>query len=110
MLREAKIQDYMSTNVVFVSPTTPIRVAQQLMEDKRIRHLLVVENNKLVGILSSGDVRHAGPSVTTSLSLWEITRLWEQVTVEQAMSRQIISVNPKATMTHAATLMSAYHF
>ena len=42
MLRDTKVQDYMTTSVISVSPTTPIRIGQQLMEDHHIRHLPVV--------------------------------------------------------------------
>ncbi len=109
MLRDAKVQDYMTGAVLFVSPTTPIRVAQQLMEDSHIRHLPVVQENKLVGMLSSGDIRRAGPSTTSTLSIWEIAQLWEQVTVEQVMSHHVVHVRPETSMTHAAELLINHH-
>lgn len=110
MLYDAKIRDYMTTPLIAVDTTTSIRVAQQLMEDQQVRHLPVVHENKLVGILSSGDLRRAGPSTTTTLSVWEITRLWDAVTVEQVMSRQVIRVHMDTPVTHAAQLMMTYHF
>ena len=110
MLRHAKVQDYMSTPLIAVETTTPIRVAQQLMEDQQIRHLPVVSKNKLVGILSSGDIRRAGPSTTSTLSLWEIARLWDEITVEQVMTRQVIRIRPDMLVIEAAQLMMAHHF
>lgn len=110
MLYDAKIRDYMTTPLIAVDTTTSIRVAQQLMEDQQVRHLPVVHENKLVGILSSGDLRRAGPSTTTTLSIWEIARLWDAVIVEQVMSRQVIRVHMDTPVTHAAQLMITYHF
>jgi len=110
MLHDTKVQDYMSTPLVAVETTTPIRVAQQLMEDQRIRHLPVVKDFKLVGILSSGDLRRAGPSIISTLSIWEVARLWEEITVEQVMSHHVIRVRPDNLVTYAAQLMMAYHF
>jgi acetoin utilization protein AcuB len=110
MLRDVKVQDYMTTPTITVATTTPLRFAQQIMEDHHIRHLPVVQDNKLVGILSSGDIRRAGPSIATTLSIWEIAQLWEQITVEQVMNRQVIHVRPDTSITHAAQLMMAYHF
>ena len=110
MLYDAKIRDYMTTPLIAVDTTTSIRVAQQLMEDQQVRHLPVVHENKLVGILSSGDLRRAGPSTTTTLSIWEIARLWDAVIVEQVMSRQVIRVHMDTPVTHAAQLMMTYHF
>ena len=109
MLRDAKVQDYMTSSVISVPPVTPIRIAQQLMEDQHIRHLLVVDKNKLVGVLSSGDIRRAGPSTTTTLSIWEIARYWERVTVEQVMTREVVRVRPETSVTQAAHLMMCYH-
>ncbi|MEO8391920.1 MAG: CBS domain-containing protein [Chloroflexota bacterium] len=109
MISNAKIQDYM-TPAITVSTTTPIRVAQQIMEDRHIRHLPVVKEDKLVGILSSGDIRRAGPSSTSTLSMWEIASLWEKTTVEQEMSRHVISVRPETLVTTAVQLMMTHRF
>lgn len=49
----------MTTTVVTVSPTTPIRTAVQLMLDARIGCLPVVEGDELVGLLGESDcLRH----------------------------------------------------
>jgi len=110
MLRDITVQSYMTSTVISVSPTTPIRIAQQVMEDRHIRHLPVVQENRLVGILSSGDIRRAGPSSTTTLSVWEIASRWDEISVDQVMSRNVIHVRPSTSMSHAAQLMMAYHF
>ncbi|HVU13341.1 MAG TPA: CBS domain-containing protein [Phototrophicaceae bacterium] len=110
MLHDVKVQDYMSTPVVAVETTTSIRVAQQLMEDQHVRHLPVVKDLKLVGLLSSGDIRRAGPSIVSSLSIWEAARLWEEITVEQVMSKHVTYVRPDSSVTQAVQLMMAYHF
>jgi CBS domain-containing protein len=39
-----------------ITPDTDIETCMALMTDKRIRHLPVVENGRLVGIVSIGDV------------------------------------------------------
>jgi acetoin utilization protein AcuB len=100
----------MTTPLIAVEPTTPIRVAQQLMEDQHIRHLPVVDENKLVGMLSSGDIRRAGPSSASSLSIWEAGSLWEEITVGEVMSRHTVRVHPDTLVTHAVQLMTAYRF
>lgn len=110
MLYDARIRDYMTTPLIAVDTTISIRAAQQLMEDQQIRHLPVVHDNKLVGILTSGDIRRAGPSTITTLSIWEIARLWEDVTVEQVMCRRVIRVHMDTPVTHAAQLMITYRF
>jgi len=50
------VQDYMTRNVLFVGPDQTIEECMQLMTTKKIRHLPVLENNALVGLISIGDV------------------------------------------------------
>lgn len=52
----AEIRDYMTTEVYTVSPEQTIADCMRFMTDKHIRHLPVVEANKLVGMISIGDV------------------------------------------------------
>lgn len=110
MLFDAKVRDHMTTPLIAVEPTTLIHVAQQLMEDQHFRHLPVVGNGKLVGILSSGDIRCAGPSTTSSLSVWEASSIWAEVTVAEVMCRHVVRVFPDTLVTHAIQLMNAHHF
>ncbi|SDT87147.1 CBS domain-containing protein [Pseudomonas pohangensis] len=53
------VGEVMTVDVVTVSPTDGTQYCMQLMTDKRLRHLPVVENGELVGLLSIGDlVKH----------------------------------------------------
>jgi len=54
--RETPVGDIMSGNVITVSPDSTIDECMQLMTGKFIRHLPVVEEGKLVGLVSIGDV------------------------------------------------------
>ncbi|AIM17573.1 MULTISPECIES: CBS domain-containing protein [Neobacillus] len=51
----SKVQDIMSDQLITVSPDTTTREAAKLMAEHQIRRLPVVENGKLVGIVSLGD-------------------------------------------------------
>ena len=50
------IRDVMTVNVITVSPTHTVEECMSLMSGKRIRHLPVVEDGKVIGILSIGDL------------------------------------------------------
>lgn len=54
--RETLVGEIMSANVITVTPATPVREALTLMSDKRIRHLPVVEDSRVLGIISIGDL------------------------------------------------------
>jgi CBS domain-containing protein len=50
------VLEYMTTTVLTITPDQSIEDCMQLMTDKHIRHLPVVENGKLVGMISIGDI------------------------------------------------------
>lgn len=57
--RETQVQEIMSTDLTTVEPNKPVEDCLRMMTDKHIRHLPVVDNGKLVGVLSIGDlVKH----------------------------------------------------
>jgi CBS domain-containing protein len=53
------VREIMTTDVISVDPGWTADQCMSLMTDKRIRHLPVVENGRLVGIVSIGDVVRA---------------------------------------------------
>jgi len=54
--KETSVEEIMSAEVTTVHPGQSVDECMALMTDKRIRHLPVVEGEKLVGLISIGDV------------------------------------------------------
>lgn len=54
--KETLVADIMSDRPIYVNPNTSIEDCMQLMTDKFVRHLPVLENNELIGIVSIGDL------------------------------------------------------
>jgi CBS domain-containing protein len=54
--KELQVSEIMSSKVYFVSPTDNVDDCMALFTNKRVRHLPVLENEQLVGIISIGDV------------------------------------------------------
>jgi len=52
------VAEVMSSDPVCVSPSTTLAEARALVTTKRIRHLPVVEDGRVVGMVSSGDLTH----------------------------------------------------
>lgn len=57
--KESNVREIMTKDLFVVSPDTDIFECMQLMTDKHIRHLPVIENNKVIGIVSIGDIVNA---------------------------------------------------
>ncbi len=51
-----RVREIMTTTVVSINPDTRLRDCMSIMTEKRIRHLPVFSNDRLVGVVSIGDV------------------------------------------------------
>lgn len=54
--KDTLVQEIMSSTIFYVEPSFSTEECMALMIDKRVRHLPVMDNEKLVGIISIGDV------------------------------------------------------
>ena len=105
MLENVMVREWMTSPVISVSPLTSLSAAHQTMKEHGIRRLPVVDRDRLVGIITIGDVREASPSDATTLSIWELNYLWAQLTVDKIMTRAVITIKPENTILDAAQIM-----
>jgi CBS domain-containing protein len=72
--RETRVEEIMTRKVLYVTPDHTADDCMALMTDKRIRHLPVMEDARLVGVVSIGDVvsaiMHQKQSTIESLELY----------------------------------------
>ena len=54
--RDTKIKDIMTTRVAFARPDQTVQDCMAMMTDKRIRHLPIMDGDKLLGVISIGDL------------------------------------------------------
>lgn len=99
------VKELMTAPPITIGPGVPVLEARRIMVDKRIRHLLVTEGSKLLGIVTDRDIRLNLPSPATSLSVWEINYLLARMTVDSVMTTAVITVDPRRDARGAAQLM-----
>jgi CBS domain-containing protein len=56
MSKKTLVAEIMDTDLVTVKPTDNIESCMELMSDKHVRHLPVIEDNKVIGVISMSDV------------------------------------------------------
>lgn len=100
------IGERMKHPVITVRPDTPINEALNLMRKEHIRRTPVCKDGKLVGIVSERDLLYASPSPATSLSVWEINYLISKITVEEVMTKKVITVTEDTPIEEAARIMA----
>jgi acetoin utilization protein AcuB len=100
------VYERMSKRPLTIKPDAKVDVALKRMRDEKVRRFPVVnEDGKLVGIVSDKDLLYAAPSPATSLSIYELHYLYSRITIEQVMTRKVITVNEDAPLEEAARIM-----
>ena len=103
------VKDQMKPTVITVTHSTSVLEALKLMQQHSIRRLPVLQNDKLVGIVTESDLLKVSPSPATSLSIFEINFLISKMTVKEIMAKKPITVSPDATIEEAALIMRDKH-
>jgi len=96
----------MTPKVITISPDLPIAEALEKMRHDGVhRYPVLDKKGKMIGIVTHTDLLYASPSSVTSLNVWELTYLLNQVKVKEAMTRQVITVKEDCPIEDAARLM-----
>ncbi len=89
-----KVKNWMSRDVVTISPEATLQDAIGLMKKHSIRHIPVVEDGELVGWVSEGDIRGA-----------YLASLIEDIRVRDVMIKEPITISPEADLEEAAEVL-----
>ena len=103
--REELVKNWMTRDVVTISPDASLPEAHRLMTRNNIRRLPVIKDGKLVGIVTRGDVRGAEPSQASSLTIWEINYLLAKLKIKEIMSSNPLTVAEVITLGEVAKIM-----
>lgn len=99
------VKNWMTHDVITITPETTLPEAHKLMIDYRIRRLPVMKDGRLVGIVTRGDIRGAEASDATSLSVWELNYLLSKLKIKEIMTHHPIVISQEATIDEAAQVM-----
>lgn len=101
-----RVKRRMTPHPITVAPGTSHREAMRLMNEHNINRLPVVDGKgRVVGIVSKTDLLSTGPSRVTSLSIYEIYTLLDELTLEQIMTQPVLAVEEDCSLTAAAHYM-----
>lgn len=99
------VKDFMTRKVIYISPETTISQAADLMREQDIHRLPVIENDRLVGLVTEGTIAEASPSKATSLSIYEMNYLLNKTKVKDVMIKDVVTVSQYASLEDAVYLM-----
>jgi CBS domain-containing protein len=95
------VADFMTKDLVTVRATDDLALAESLLRLGGIRHLPVVQDGKLVGLLTQRDLLRSGTSGRASA---------RETDVRQAMTPDPTTVRPGASLAHAARVMLEHKY
>ena len=99
------VKDFMTRKVVYISPDTTVAHVADIMREQGLHRLPVIENDKLVGLVTEGTIAEASPSKATSLSIYEMNYLLNKTKIKDVMIRKVITVSQYASLEDAIYLM-----
>ena len=95
------VRDWMTEHLVTLSPEASVAEALTLCRKRRIRHIPILDEGGLVGIVSDRDLRDASPALGDP----ERARTLQEIPVADVMSREVITVHPQDSIENAAQQM-----
>ena len=102
-----KVKNRMSENPHTVTLDTSIHEAMSMMKNNSIRRLPIVDNNRVVGIVTVSDLNRASPSSATTLSKHELKYLLARTKIRDILPKnlQVITIGPENYIETAARIM-----
>jgi len=101
-----RVRDWMTSDPVTTRDGVSLGRVREVMQSADVRRLLVVDGgNRLVGIVTWGDIVEAWPSPFGTLEPFEVRELMARVLVDEVMAEPVVTVDPDATMSEAANVM-----
>src|SRR5215831_8075990 len=103
--QEGVVRDIMMGNPVTLKPADTLDLANDVISLGRIRHIPVVEDGRLVGLLSERDLMGAAATTIFRLKQKSKSALLKSVLVKDVIKKNVVTVKPDMPIKETAHLM-----
>jgi len=100
-----QVNELMATDVVTVGRNDDLRLVDDIMAERRVRHIPVVEDGALVGLVTQRDVFKAQMSSTMGYGEKGQRAFLHAVLVKEIMTHPVLTIEPETSVAEAADLM-----
>ncbi|MBI1984095.1 MAG: CBS domain-containing protein [Acidobacteria bacterium] len=104
------VRDFMTTEVTSLQETDNLLEARMVFLRSSFRHLPVLRDKQLVGVVTEHDVKQFAPSLTSGMSPEEYNQLLESTPVSRAMTRDPVTLLPGQSIYDAAFSLYSKRF
>ena len=111
MKQKVPVSSIMTKNVVKLNITDDLTKAESLFKKHHIRHIPVVKDNTIVGMLSFTDLLRISfvDAVDDDDDVVDVT-VYNMFTVEQVMAKKLTTVSPETTIKEVAEILASKEF
>lgn len=111
MIHQSPVSSIMTKKVVTLNVNDDLTQAEILFKKHKIRHIPVVSNQTIVGMLSYTDLLRISfvDAVDDDAEIVDAT-VYNMFTVEQVMAKKLITVSPEATIKETAQILATNEF
>jgi len=99
------VRQFMTSPVTSLSSSASLLEAGLLLRGGRIRHIPIIDDGQLVGILSDRDIQRCTPSMLTRVTAEEYNSIFEDTPVSRVMTRDPQHVSPDTPLHAAAAIL-----
>jgi acetoin utilization protein AcuB len=99
------VGNWMTKDVISVDVTDSMQDAAKLIRGHKIKHLPVMENGKLIGIVTDRDLKRASASDVTTLEIHELLFLISEIKIGDIMTKDPITIPLDYTIDEAAQIL-----
>jgi acetoin utilization protein AcuB len=99
------VKNWMTSDPVTVTSSTTLPEAYWLMIENDIRRLLVVDKDRLVGIVTMDDLRGSFHTEIIAINPLKVNEILSEMPIGQLMSKDPITIAPAANVVEAAQIM-----
>lgn len=100
------VREIMMGSPVTLRPDDSLHLANDLISLGRIRHIPIVDNGKLLGVLSDRDLIGKAAGRILKLRGRRQSALLKTISIKEVMRRRVLSVEPDTPIAEAAELMA----
>jgi acetoin utilization protein AcuB len=100
-----EVNEIMHTDVAALTPQASLRDVSDLMRDRDIRHIPIVEGGRIVGIVSDRDMRLYVADLFESQGETSIEAARKTLTIRDVMQSKPVQVDPSADVSEVVDLL-----
>ncbi|HWP85762.1 MAG TPA: CBS domain-containing protein [Terriglobia bacterium] len=102
---KAQVRDYMSSPVEVLEAGQSMLEAVLTLRKFGFRHIPILENGRLAGVISERDLWRFSPTTLLPLSERDYSRVFEETTIGRVMTRNPQTIGPEAPLAEAVSIM-----